>query len=102
MVKRYVVCLALIVLFLVDVNSAFSLPGQVSSKVCSATTKVCVSNITNKLTAKDEELLQACKDCCSLSQAHTPGSVAGSIKGCIPRCQKSCEKAYKKAISKIK
>ena len=102
MVKRYFVCLALIVLFLVDVNSAFSLPGQVSSKVCSATTKVCVSNITNELTAKDEELLQACKDCCSLSQAHTPGSVAGSIKGCIPRCQKSCEKAYKKAISKIK
>ena len=91
--------LTLIVLFLAGMNSAYS---SVSSKVCSATTKVCVSNVTNELTVKDEELLQACKDCCSLSQAHTPGSVAGSIKGCIPRCQKSCEKAYKKAISKIK
>ena len=101
MAKRHFICLTLIVLFVVDINSAFSLPNQVSSKVCSATTKACVSNITNELTVKDEELLQACKDCCSLSQAHAPSSVKGSIKGCIPRCKKSCEKAYKKAIAKI-
>ena len=101
MVKRYFICLTLIVLFLIGINSAFSLPSQVSSKVCSATTKVCVSNVTNELTVKDEELLQACKDCCSLSQVHAPSSVKDSIKGCIPRCQKSCEKAYKKAIAKI-
>jgi len=100
-VKRYFICLALIVLFLVDINSAFSLPGQVTSKVCSATTKVCVSNVTNELTVKNEELLQACKDCCSLSQAHTPNSIKNDIKDCIPRCKKGCEKAYKKAIAKI-
>ena len=101
MVKRYFVCLTLIVLFLSEINSAFSLSGQVSSKVCSATRKVCVSNVTNELTVKDEELLQACKDCCSLSQVHTSSSIKNSIKGCIPRCQQSCEKAYKKAIAKI-
>ena len=102
MLKKYFICLVLIVLFLVDINSAFSLPGQVTSKVCSATTKVCVSNVTNELTVKDEELLQACKDCCSASQINTPSSLKGAFKGCTPRCQKSCEKAYKKAIAKIK
>ena len=101
MVKRYLICLVLIVLFLVDINSAFSLPSQITSKVCNATTKACVSNVTNELTVKDEELLQACKDCCSLSQVHAPSSVKGAFKGCTPRCQKSCETAYKKAIAKI-
>ena len=102
MSKRYFICLALVVLFLVNINLAFSLPAQLSSKVCSATTKVCVSNVTNELTVKDEELLQACKDCCSLSQTNAPNSVANSIRSCVPRCQKSCAKAYKKAIAKIK
>ena len=101
MVKRIFIYLILIVLFLVDINAAFSFPGQVTSKVCSATSKVCVSNVTNELTVKDEELLQACKDCCSLSQAHTPSSIKNDIKGCVPRCQKDCEKAYKKAIAKL-
>ena len=101
MIKRYFICLTLIVLFLVDVNSAFSLPSQINSKVCSATTKVCVSNVTNELTVKDEELLQACKDCCSASQINTPSSIKGAFKGCIPRCEKSCVTAYKKAIAKI-
>ena len=102
MVKRYFICLVLIVLFLADINPAFSLPGQVTSKVCSVTTKVCVSNVTNELIVKDEEFLQACKDCCSASQINTPSSVKDAFKGCTPRCQKSCEKAYKKAIAKIK
>ena len=98
MIKRYLICLVLIVLFLVNVNPVFS---SVASKVCNATTKACVSNVTNELTVKDEELLQACKDCCSLSQTHAPSSIKGVFKGCTPRCQKSCEKAYKKAIAKI-
>ena len=101
MIRKYFICSSLIILFLANNNSAFSLPSQVNSKVCSATTKACVSNVTNELTVKDEELLQACKDCCSLSQAHAPGSIKGAIKSCIPRCQKACAKAYKKAIAKI-
>ena len=80
---------------LFNVFSAHALPSGVSSKVCSVTTKVCVSNVTNKLTAKDEELLQACKNCCTI----TP-TIAGT-KGCIPRCQKSCAAAYKKEIAKL-
>ena len=99
MIKRYSGCLTLIVLFLAGMNSAYS---SVSSKVCSATTKVCVSNVTNELTVKDEELLQACKDCCGASQINTPSSVKGAFKGCTPRCEKSCEVAYKKAIKKNK
>ena len=92
----------LVSIFFISVTaSAHAIPGEVSSKVCSATTKVCVSNVTNKLTAKDEELLQACKDCCSASQINTPSSVKGAFKGCTPRCNKSCEKAYKKEIAKI-
>ena len=98
MIKRCFICSILIVLFSVNINPAFS---SVASKVCSATTKVCVSNVTNELTVKDEELLQACKDCCSASQINTPDSIKGAFKGCVPRCQKSCAKAYKKAIAKI-
>ena len=101
MIKRYFVFLSLVVLFLAGTNSAFSSASQVASKVCNATTKVCVSNVTNELTVKDEELLQACKDCCSASQINTPNSIKGAFKGCVPRCQKSCEKAYNKEISKI-
>jgi len=96
--KKYFICLILIVLFLVDVNSAY---GNIASKVCNATTKVCVSNITNDLTVKDEELLQACKDCCSASQINTPSSVKGAFKGCTPRCEKGCTTAYKKAVAKL-
>lgn len=88
----------LIILFLVNTNSAYS---SIASKVCNATTKVCVSNITNDLTVKDEELLQACKDCCSASQINTPSSIKGAFKGCTPRCEKGCTTAYKKAIKKI-
>ena len=100
MVKRYFIFLSLLVLFLIGANLVFSLPGQADSRACNAITKGCVSNITNELTVKDEELLQACKDCCSVSQTHVPGSVKGAFKGCTPRCQKSCEKAYKKAVAK--
>ena len=99
MIKRYLVCLGLIGLFLAGINSAYS---SVASKVCSATTKVCVSNITNELTAKNEELLQACKDCCSASNFNTPSSIKGAFKGCVPRCEKSCASAYKKVIKKMK
>ena len=101
MVKRNFIFLALIVLFFVGINSAHSVSGQVTSKVCNATSKVCVSNITNDLTVKDEELLQACKDCCSHSLDNAPSSVVGNVKGCIPRCQKSCETAYKKVVGKV-
>ena len=100
MVKRHFVCLTLIVLFLVDINLVFSLPSQADSRACNAITKGCVSNVTNELTVKDEELLQACKDCCSISQTHVPGSVKSAFKGCTPRCKKSCEVAYKKAVAK--
>ena len=96
--KRYLICLSLIVLFLAGGHTAFS--SDINSTVCNATTKVCVSNVTNPLTVKDEELLQACKDCCSASQINTPDSVKGAFKGCVPRCKKSCEKAYKKAVAK--
>ena len=75
-------------------NSAYAYSGQVDSKICSATTKACVSNVTNDLTVKDEELLNACKQCCTI----TP-TIAG-VKGCIKRCQQSCTKAYKKEIAK--
>ncbi len=98
MVKRYFICLTLIVLFLVN---AFSPPSQADSRACNAITKACVSNVTNELTVKDEELLQACKDCCSVSQTHVPSSVKSAFKGCTPRCKKSCEKAYKKAVAKV-
>ena len=101
MIKRCFICLTLIVLFLITVNLAFSLPSQANSKACNAITKGCVSNITNELTVKDEELLQACKDCCSISQVHVPSAVKGAFNGCTPRCKKSCAKAYKKAIAKI-
>ena len=99
MVKRYLIFLSLVVLFSAGSNAVFS--SDISSKVCSATTKVCVSNITNSLTVKDEELLQACKDCCDASQINTPSSVKGAFKGCVPRCSKSCVKAYKKAVAKL-
>ena len=74
-----------------NMTLARNIPGNVSSKVCTATTKVCVSNVTNKLTVKDDALLQACKDCCAAPQLI-------SVKGCTNRCQKSCAKAYKKVI----
>ena len=85
----------LVAIFLISVTtSVHAYSGQVNSKICSATTKVCVSNITNKLTAKNEELLNACKQCCT-------GAQLLAVKGCTPRCQKSCEQAYKKEIAKI-
>ena len=96
--KRHFTFLGLVVLFFAYAGT--SLAADVNSKVCSATTKVCVSNVTNELTVKDEELLQACKDCCSASQINTPNSIKGAFKGCIPRCNKSCEVAYKKALKK--
>ncbi len=77
-------------------TEAAGIPASASSKVCNATTKVCVSNVTNPLTVKDEELLNACKQCCTI----TP-TIAG-VKGCIPRCQKSCTTAYKKELAKAK
>ena len=97
MIKKYFVFLSLLVLCLVNIHP---LPSQGNSKACNAITKGCVSNITNELTIKDEELLQACKDCCSISQIHVPGSVKSAFKGCTPRCKKSCEVAYKKAVAK--
>lgn len=99
MIKKYFIFLSLLVLFLITLNLAFSLPSLADSRACNAITKGCVSNI-NELSIKDEELLQACKDCCSVSQVHVPNSVKGAFKGCTPRCKKSCEKAYKKAIAK--
>ena len=75
---------------------AAGIPASAASKVCNATTKVCVSNVTNPDTVKDEELLNACKQCC------TGAPTIAGVKGCIPRCQKSCEKAYKKVTSKKK
>ncbi len=98
MIKRSFIFLSLIVLFLAGSNAAFSV--DISSKVCNATTTVCVSNVTNPQTVKDEELLQACKDCCSASQFNTPSSIKGAFKGCVPRCEKSCTVAYKKALGK--
>ena len=94
--NKNIVIISLISILLLSANasSASNIPGEVSSKVCSATTKVCVSNVTNKLTVKDEELLNACKQCCT-------GAQLLSVKGCTNRCQKSCEKAYKKEIAKI-
>ena len=96
MVKKHFICLTLIALFLVN---AFSSPSQADSRACNAITKGCVSNIS-EISTLDEELLQACKDCCSISQTHVPGSVKSAFKGCTPRCKKSCEKAYKKAVAK--
>ena len=92
-----------LIIFLIIQLISFNLAANavdVSSKVCNATTKVCVSNITNDLTVKDEALLQACKDCCDASQINTPNSIKGAFKGCVPRCKKSCEVAYKKAVKK--
>ena len=100
MIKKHFIFLSLIVLFLIALNLSFSLPSQADSRACNAITKGCVLNITNELTVKDEELLQACKDCCSISQVHVPGSVKSAFKGCTPRCKKSCEVAYKKAVAK--
>ena len=96
-----IISLVSIILLSANVSSAYNIPAGVSSKVCSVTTKACVSNVTNPLTVKDEELLQACKDCCSLSQVNAPSSIKSNIKGCIPRCQKGCAKAYKKEIAKL-
>ena len=97
MIKKHFIFLSLLVLCLINIHP---LSSQGNSKVCNAITKGCVSNITNELTVKDEELLQACKDCCSVSQVHTPSSVKNAFKGCTPRCKKSCEVAYKKAVAK--
>ena len=96
MIKKYFVFLNLLVLCLVNIHP---LPSQANSKACNAITKGCVSNISD-ISTLDEELLQACKDCCSVSQTHVPGSVKSAFKGCTPRCKKSCEKAYKKAVAK--
>lgn len=97
MIKRISICLSLIILFSASINSASS---SVSSQLCSSATNVCVSNITNEATVKDEALLQACKDCCSHAGDNAPASVKKIYKGCIPRCKTSCAKAYKKAINK--
>ncbi len=74
--------------------------ASVSSQLCNAATNVCVSNVTNPDTVKDEALLKACKDCCSHAGDNAPPSVKKIYKGCIPRCKTSCAKAYKKALSK--
>lgn len=66
---------------------------DVSSKVCNATIKVCVSNVTNPLTVKDDALLQACEACCA-----APNLLG--IKGCGSRCKKQCNTAYKKEVKK--
>ena len=100
MQKRYFSYLGLIALFLINVNLIFSLSTQADSRACNAITKGCVSNIS-EISIIDEELLQACKDCCSISQVHVPNSVKGVFKGCTPRCQKACTKAYNKAVSKL-
>ena len=94
MKKNVCVILISIGLLSAGIDSAYAYSGEVNSKICSATTKACVSNVTNDLTVKDEELLNACKQCCTI----TP-NIAG-VKGCIPRCQKSCAQAYKKEIAK--
>lgn len=98
MVKRNFICLSLIILFSVSLNSALA---SVSSQLCSSTTNICVSNITNDLTVKDEALLEACKDCCAHAGDNAPASVKKIYRGCIPRCKTSCTKAYKKEIKKL-
>ena len=98
MIKKHFIFLSLIILCFAYAGTSSA--TDISSKVCSATTKVCISNVTNELTVKDEELLQACKDCCDASQFNTPNSIKGAFKGCTPRCKKSCGVAYKKAIAK--
>ena len=92
--KKNIFIFLVSIFFISVTTSAYAHSGQVNSKICSATTKVCVSNVTNKLTAKDEELLNACKQCCT-------GAQLLAVKGCTNRCQKSCERAYKKEIAKI-
>ena len=76
-----------------------SYANSINSRVCSAITKACVSNITNDLTVKDEELLQACKDCCVAPQITAPHGI--NVGVCKSRCQKKCAQAYKKAIAKL-
>ena len=96
MLKRSFIYLSLIVLILGNIDSkAFA---SVISKVCSAQAKACTSNIRD-LENEDEEVLQACKDCCDLSIVNAPDSVKKKIKVCVPRCKKSCEKVYKKAVA---
>ena len=99
MVKKQIIFLTLIILFSVGINMTVALSSYADSRACNAITKGCVSNISD-ISILDEELLQACKDCCSISQTHVPGSVKSAFKGCTPRCKKSCEKAYKKAVAK--
>ncbi|OGI19053.1 MAG: hypothetical protein A3B68_07565 [Candidatus Melainabacteria bacterium RIFCSPHIGHO2_02_FULL_34_12] len=90
----------LVLLFIFLVSQLFffspeSLAVDVSGKVCNATTKICVSNVKNDLTVKDQELLDACQSCCS-----APNLIG--IKGCSARCKKQCQKAYNKEIAKGK
>ncbi len=61
---------------------AAGIPASATSKICNTTAKICVSNVTNPLTIKDEELLQACKTCCG-----APALI--SVKGCTKRCEAS-------------
>lgn len=96
---KKIVLIILLIVQLIGSNLSAS-AVDISSKVCNATTKVCISNITNPLTVKDDALLQACKDCCGGSQINTPDSIKGAFKGCVPRCKKSCEQAYKKEVKK--
>ena len=95
MIKRNFIFLSLIILLL------DAMPGYAADqRACNAITKGCVSNVTNPLTVKDEELLKACQDCCGISQVHVPNSVKGAFSGCTLRCKKSCATAYKKAVAK--
>ncbi len=96
--KRHFIFFSFAVLLLVSINSS---PSQATdSRACNAITKGCVSNINNKLSVIDEDLLQACKSCCGISQINVPNSVKSAFKGCTPRCEKSCATAYKKAVAK--
>lgn len=94
MIKKSFIYLSLIALLSLTFNNALA---SVSSQLCSTATNVCVSNITNEATVKDEALLQACKDCCAHAGDNAPASIKKIYKGCIPRCKNSCVKAYKKA-----
>lgn len=94
MLKRNIIYLSLIVLFSGIISPA---SASVSSQLCNTSTNVCVSNITNDATVKDEALLQACKDCCAHAGDNAPASVKKIYKGCIPRCKSACVKAFKKA-----
>lgn len=96
--NKNIFIISLILNLFLSINLQSVSANSVQSKLCSTITKVCVSNVTNEQTVKDEELLQACKDCCIAPQATAPHGI--NVRACRSRCQKSCEKAYKKVTSK--